>query len=266
MTHEVTEQERQTTIETLFQRHYTDLRDLAAEDPRLLAPDADNILQGLAARLAQYDGQLDDESFLLWAADIIGGAVERIGFFYSLQRECRESIRVGIWMILSKNIDLIDNTNSSFVIRQIEQNTLQWAWDHLDDLMETGSAKLSTRLAAQAKFQTLTWRKSRLRDNDKFHDADIERFGSEPFHVESGVLYFDTSKSDDGDADEQVQRPKSRSKKPPSDSLMAMKSGKPRLFCPSCKFLQAISPDPASDQSAIRLWCGHERPAALSAA
>jgi hypothetical protein len=113
LTHEETEQERQTTIETLFQRHYTDLRDLAAEDHRLLAPDADNILQGLAARLSQYDGQLDDESFLLWAADIIGGAVERIGFFYGLQRECRKTVRAGIWSVLAKNLDLKDHSSTA---------------------------------------------------------------------------------------------------------------------------------------------------------
>jgi hypothetical protein len=266
LTHEQNEQDRHLQLEKLFQRNYGNLRDLAAEDPRLLAPDADNILQGLAARLAQYDGDLDEASFLGWAADIISGAVQRIGFFYGLQRECRKTVRAAIWSVLGKNLDLKDHSSTAFILEQIEHDTFVWAWRNLDSLMSPAKAKPCTRLYSQGRFHALTWRRSRLRDNDKFDEIDSRLIGTAPHEVFGrDYPYFDTHDDDEDDNERPVHRPKSLPIPSPRDSVLAMKSGRPSLLCPTCNVLQSISPEPPSKPDSVRLRCGHERPAALAA-
>lgn len=261
------EQDRKKELERLYHQHYGHILELALSDRRLLPQDGENIAQSVARHLDSYDGPIETESFKRWLEDGVNGAARRIGFFYNLQKECRNSVYAGIWTILAKNLDLKDHTSTAFVIEQIEASVWAWAWHHLEELMVPGSAKLTTRLHSQGRFHALTWRKSRLRDNDKFDDSDIERFGNEPHQVVGrDLLYFDPTQDDDEDeSDQSVPRPKGLPIPSPSDSLLAMKSGKPMLFCPQCNFLQAISPNPPSEPDSVKLRCGHERPAALAA-
>jgi hypothetical protein len=154
MTQELNEQERQTTIETFFQRHYADIRDLASEDPRLLAPDVDNLIQGLAARLAQYDGDLDDEPFLAWAASVIRPAVKRISQFYEVLEKHSGAIRGGIWAALPKSNRFDDN---SALVQEASQEIAMLVLTNLDALLEPGPAKLSTRLFSLARRHVLDY-------------------------------------------------------------------------------------------------------------
>jgi hypothetical protein len=268
MTHEQHEQDRKRELERLYHESYGHILDLALADRRLLAQDGEGIAQSVASHLDTYDGPIETESFRQWIEDAVSEAAQRIAFFYGLKKECRKSIRSCIWRALDKDVDLKDHTNTAYVIDQIESNVWVWVWHHLDDLLVPGTAKLLTRLVAQTKYQILSWRKGRLRDNDKFdREAKPDCFGTEPHQVVGrDLLYFDPTQDENEDGDDRpVHRPKGRHKQSPSDSLLAMKSGRPMLFCQSCKCLQIISPDPPSEHDSLKLRCGHERPAALAA-
>lgn len=256
------EQERKRALERLYHQHYGHILELALADRRLLPQDGENIAQSVARHLDSYDGQIEAESFKRWLEDAVSGAIEKLGFFYDLRKECRNSIRSAIWSILASNIDLLDSSPAA-VISHIESNVWVWCLHHLDDLKVVGSAKLSTRLASQARFQTLTWRKTRLRDNEKFDDVDVERLGNEPHQVIGrDFLYFDPTQDDDEDgSDQPVRRPKGLPIRSPDST---MQSGHSRLWCPLCKCLQATSSDPSNEP--VTLWCGHKRPASLAAA
>src|SRR4051794_19532952 len=97
------EQDRQSKLEALFQKHYSELQNMSFEDPRLLVYDADNIVQALGAKLAEYDGDPEDEPFLTWAGSVIRPAVSRISKFYQLLEEYGGAIRGGIWSALPKS-------------------------------------------------------------------------------------------------------------------------------------------------------------------
>jgi phenylpyruvate tautomerase PptA (4-oxalocrotonate tautomerase family) len=265
--------ETQSAIEALFNHNYEALRDQALSSGRLLAPDADNLLEALAKCLTEYTCEPEQKAFLAWASEAVTAAAAKLEFFYGLHHECRKSVRNGIWRVLAQNLDLADHSDVSVVLDQIEADTWAWAVEHLDDLMVKGTAKLTTRLFAQGRFHALTWRKNRIRENERFDDADVERFGSDdsslcPGGGEDGPLplFFDPG-GDEGDEDEQVRRPIGRPAIPaPSDSVIAMKSGRPRMLCPAGCGVQAISPIPATHQNVLKLWCGHERPILLPAA
>jgi hypothetical protein len=154
LTHEVTEQERQTTTEALFQRHYTDLRDLAAEDPRVLANDSEHIVQAFACRLNEYTGALEDEPFLAWAASVIRPAVKRISQFYEVLEQHSGAIRGGIWAALPKSNRFDDN---SALVQEASQEVAMLVLTNLDALLQPGPAKLSTRLFSLARRHTLDY-------------------------------------------------------------------------------------------------------------
>jgi hypothetical protein len=266
------EQDRQSKLEALFQKHYSELQNMSFEDPRLLVYDAANIIQALGAKLVEYDGDAEDEPFLTWAGSVIRPAVARVSTFYQWMQEYRDSVRSGIWSILGKNLDLSDHSNPSAIAERIEFDTWFWALQHIDDLLTPGSARLSTRLYAQGRFHALTWRKTRLRALERFDDSDVERYGlMEIMGVdESGEIaeecssFYDPGGHDD---DEEDEPPRQQTKflpiPAPSDGILAMRSGIPRLLCSSCQSLQKISPDPPTEPDVVRLDCGHERPVLL---
>jgi hypothetical protein len=257
-----------TAVEILFSNNYGQIMDAALSDRRLLVADAERITQSVANHLCEYQGELNNEAFMEWATAAIGPAVHRLQFFYELHQECRKSVLSGIWSILGNNLDLKDHTDTAFILEQIENDTWAWALLHLDDLMVQGSAKLSTRLYAQGKFHALTWRKTRLRENERFDDSDVYGFGDESGvrDEEDGkcpILYDPCEDVEDG---ESVCRSTALPTPSPSDSVISMRSGRPRLLCPSGCGLQPISPSPASEKDALKLWCGHERPVLLPVA
>jgi hypothetical protein len=269
--------DRQIEIERLFSTNYGHIMDAALSDRRLLVADAERIAQSLANHLGEYPGDLNDQSFMEWATAVIGPAVIRLQFFYDLYQQCRKKVLSGIWSILGQNLDLRDHSNVAFILEQIEGDTWAWALEHLDDLMIPGSAKLSTRLYAQGRFHAMTWRKNRLRDNERFDDADIFGFGDESgvnvdvdeagrITTSCPIIFDPDHNGDDGDSDEIVSRPSGRTTPSPSDSAISMKSGRPRMLCPSGCGLQPISSSPATQKDALRLWCGHERPVFLPVA
>lgn len=273
MTNEI-EQDRQKQLEQLYTQSYGYILDLALADKRLLPQDAERIAQSVAAHLDSYGGPCDSESFQQWIAEIIAPTAQRLSTFYQWMQRYRDSVRSGIWSVFGKNMDLSDHSNPSAIVERIEFDTWFWALQHMDDLLEPGSARVSTRLYAQGRLHALTWRKSRLRDLERYDDSDVERYGR--FEIAgvdaSGEITDDYTRFYDPgghDDDEEDEPPRQQTKflpiPAPSDSLLAMQSGRPRLLCPLCKSLQTISPDPASEQDAVKLLCGHQRQAFLVA-
>jgi hypothetical protein len=153
----LTEQQKpQTKIEKLFQQHYSDLRDLAAEDPssKLLVDDIDNIVQALASRLDEYQGNPESAPFLEWAASVIRPAVTRISTFYKVLEKHSGAIRGGIWAALPKSNRFDDN---SALVQEASQEVAMLVLANLDQLLEPGLAKLSTRLFSLARRHTLDY-------------------------------------------------------------------------------------------------------------
>jgi hypothetical protein len=249
-------------VEKLYQKHYSTLLGAALNHPgRLMAQDAERIMDALAKCLVEFDGGPSDESFITWATEAIQSAADRMTFFYELHRKYQKSVFAGVWSILSANQDLADES-LGYVAKVIAADTWSWALQHLDDLSVPGTARLSTRLYAQGKLHARTWRKSRLRDLEDFGDCDVEAIGSIPGDG-SGKLFFDPGRHED-DPDEGIRRlPRSRPIPSPRNSVLAMKSNPPRLWCPTCKSLHAILPVPASEGQ-MTLYCGHVRPEQLS--
>lgn len=273
MTREV-EQDRRKQLENLYTRSYGYILDLALTDKRLLPQDGERIAQSVAAHLDSYGGPLDSESFQKWIARIIAPAVERLSTFGQWMREYRDSVRSGIWSILGKNLDLRDHSNPSAIAERIEFDTWFWALQHMDDLLEPGSARLSTRLYAQGKLHALTWRKSRLRDLERFDDSDVEHYGtSENTEVDecgnitrdAAYIYDPGGHEDDDEDEDEPPRPQTKFFPIPSlsDRILAMRSGIPKLLCPVCQSMQDISPELATTDETMRLVCGHKRPALL---
>lgn len=266
MSNELNEQhgeQKQEHLQHLCKRYRDQIRCLASEDPSLMVYDGDRIVAIMESHLSDYDGQIEDAEFLAWAAEIIKLTIARFAFFYAIRKKYRKCILAGIWPILHKNWDLRDHEDLRFIAQQIEADTLWWVWQHLDDLMIPGTAKLSTRLQARGKIDAMTWRKTRLRENARFdYDFDVDGFGTCNFDGDDAeALYFDPCSAEE--SDEPTRRPKRHKIPSPSDSELAMKSGTPRLLCRSCKSLKSISPHPTHESNAVKLECGHERPACL---
>jgi hypothetical protein len=260
-------------VEQLFEVNYQLLHDLVLSGSvHLYAADAERIMQALANRLTEYSGPVQDEPFLNWAKSIVITAADRLERFCGMHKKCRNSVLSGIWSVLGKSLDLKDHTEIRVVIEWIESNVWVWVLEHLDDLLQPGAAALSTRLYAQGKYHALTWRKNRLRDRERFDDAPVEGFGvvsSDAVDVAGRVIseqhrYFDPGCHEDDLEEEVRDKPGKYAPVPmPSDSMIAMKSGRPLLLCPTCRALQAISPGPAKQKAHVVLTCGHERPKLL---
>ena len=258
--------------EQLYFRNRGIVCDNILNNSGLYVMDGEYIANSVAKRLDEYGGPCDDEAFIAWANEIARPDVERRIFFDQLRRNHRGAVRAGIWTILHANLNLRDNDSIPKIMREIESDTWVWVWQHIDDLVVPGTASLATRLRAAARFQAMTWRQTRLRANAKFDECAVKGLGDSDGAVSISatgeistdrITIFDPGHDGDLEDGEVLDRPTAIRPPQPSDSLIAMKSGAPKLFCPLCKTVQAIVPDAVSQQNAVRLWCGHERPAIL---
>lgn len=267
--------EQLSEAEQLYFRNRGIVCDKILTTSTLYVTDGEAIADLLAGHLPEYDGPFDDEAFVTWAIEVMQPEIDRRTFFNNLCRDHRGSVRAGIWSVLRANLDLKDDESISRVVKTIECNTWVWAWQHIDDLMVPGTAKPSTRIRATAKFQALTWRKDRLREKEKFDNCDVKGFGEVDGDVSVSsdgeistdrILLFDPGHDGDLEDGEILDRPTAIPPPQPSDLLIAMKSGAPKLLCPVCKTMQPMSPDAASELEAVRLRCGHQRTASLAMA
>jgi len=265
--------ESQQRLNELYFRNYSHLLDLASEDRRLLAPDAENVTRGVARHLPDYTGELSDQAFQAWAAAIIKPAAERLEFFYALRKQYRRSVLAGVWSVLKNNKDLSDHDDPGRTACAIADDVWLWVFQNIEVLLVPGTATLGTRLQAKAKFAALTWRKSRLRERDKHVGIDAAQVGAQDFCTIEGTD-ADAAGIDIGDRtlyvepdyeeleDDDNPRGAIHQKVRIGDGGPGGQSGTPRVLCPKCQTLQPVSPDSVHG-SEMTLMCGHSRPAAM---
>jgi hypothetical protein len=175
LTNEQIEQDKQLKLEVLFQQHYSELRDLASEDAKLLVQDIDNLVEALGSRLAEYNGDLEDEPFLTWAGSVIRPAVSRISKLYEILEKHGGAIRGGIWSALPKSNRFDDN---SALVQEAAQEVAMLVLTNLDDLLEPSPAKLSSRLFALAKRHTLDYYTKKTRRRHQAVQRRLSQGGS----------------------------------------------------------------------------------------
>jgi len=162
------EDDRKQRIKELYFAGWSALTDTALTDERLRVEDAYDILRGLAQYLNQYQGDLTDDDFQSWAADIIQPAVQ----FYAIKRECTKRVYAAIWKVLKSGEDLgiCDDSNAD----DIAQRVWIFVLNELDSLTDPKQpAKPSTRLYAVARDQARAVKQTALRSRARFVDSEV---------------------------------------------------------------------------------------------
>jgi hypothetical protein len=160
---------RQEAVKQLYLKseNYNHILDMALSDRRLLPVDGERITEGVAAHLHLYDGPLADEPFQEWASEIIQPAVSRMGEFYDLKTQHEKVVYSAIWKIVKNSLDLRDHYDPAKTVRQIADDVWLWVFLNLE-LLRTGTARVGTRLYAKARWEARRWKKSRVRDRERF--------------------------------------------------------------------------------------------------
>ncbi len=147
--------------------------DGANETLSLAAWQAQDIVQGLALRLSEYDGALAQEDFLNWALSVIEPAA-RLAVLMTL---CRKAVYEGFWSILRECTDLMDDET----IPALESDVWTWVFENMDSILTQGAASISTRLHAKAYWSARTFKTLRLRDKLRFRNlAYVDTLGTKP--------------------------------------------------------------------------------------
>lgn len=133
---------------------------------------ARRLVEGLEPHLASFDGPVDDPyAFLLWANAILTPASTA----FVLIEQNRKMIESAFSRVLASCPDFCSREPNHR--SEIYSDLLLWIIDHLPELLKPGTAKLSTRLYAAARFAALTWRKARIRHRQRFTASaeDVEK-------------------------------------------------------------------------------------------
>ncbi|SRR5581483_3737396 len=146
--------DRQQKLETLYLANYGWLTDTIA-DRALTYTDVEQIASDVAKYLPAYDSALTDAAFREWAADIIRPAK----LFYGMVRQHSKVIHSAIWRTLGHGVEANRYGDDSQIEQEIYGTVLLKIMEKLDDLMQPGTAQLSTRLFALARLETLGWLK-----------------------------------------------------------------------------------------------------------
>jgi hypothetical protein len=130
---------RSETVRELYRATFGTILNTLQEDRDLLAAQAFDIADGLSQHLDQYDGELDQYSFLLWELSIL----EPASRFIVLTSKYRKLIRYRIHQELASS--MVDVALS-------EEDALQEVhlliFQLIDSLTKRGAARLPTRLSA----------------------------------------------------------------------------------------------------------------------
>ncbi len=251
----------------LFNQNYSHLLSAALSSGKLLAVDGENVVHALAKRLYQYDGPAEQEPFLAWATEAVTIAADRMVTLYQWMRDYRKFVFAAIWAVVSKNRDLSAYRLLKHQVQEIAVDAWRNVFEAMDDLLIPGTAEMSSRLYGKAYWVAMSWRKSRLRQRERFADIDVDHAGAaidteinEDGSIQECHSYTFEPDDEDGDEDSDFghRRSPERPARPLSDLLLSMKSGVPKLLCPVCHTMQAITPE-AAPEGEVKLWCGHSR-------
>jgi len=116
----------------------------------------------LAGLLRQYKGTLTEDGLLTWAESL-----ERTDpdiWLLCTHADCQPFIYSAIWKTLGHSTEPSKYDDYPETVQELATDTWVWVLEHVSELMTPGSAKLSTRLYAQAQFIAKAWiKKQRTR-------------------------------------------------------------------------------------------------------
>jgi DNA-directed RNA polymerase specialized sigma24 family protein len=168
--------DRKSAVEALYVKNFGELRDIALNHRNLLFADAERIAEGVARRLHQYKGPLEDVAFQEWATRVIERAAERLSKFYQLIEKNGWAIRAGIRSALhcgTRSPNLHDDDRA--VTDDLFNEVCYLVFQRLDGFLKPGPAKVSTCLYALASRHTYYHvKKQRIR-----HEAVRRRIESD---------------------------------------------------------------------------------------
>jgi hypothetical protein len=147
--------ERKLAIEELYVQNYPFIQELAFSDPHMTLEGEQQITEGIAKYLADYDGKLTHAEFRLWLAEIIAPVVG----FHAIKRVSEPFVRSAIWRTLGHSSEPNRLDDYSELVRELEQEVWLWTYLHLDELTKPGTAKITTRLYERAVVMTRAWLK-----------------------------------------------------------------------------------------------------------
>ncbi len=126
-------------INALYNSTFRTILGTLAADRDLLALQAYDVVRGLAQHLDQYDGELDEYSFLLWALSILEPASRFIVLTSKYQTLIRQRIKLEL---RSKVEDVAVSEEDAL------QEISLLIFQHIDSLSRRGAARLPTRISA----------------------------------------------------------------------------------------------------------------------
>lgn len=273
MTHELTKEQeqqpelerRQLELERLYLRNREHIRDAALENPKLLAPDADHIVDDLVRHLSAYDGQTTDNAFLEWAGTVARSAADRICRFNVILQNHQGNIRRGIRSALPAG-NYYDDRQA--LTADCFQEIVAYVLANLDDLDLPGQSAdvLAARLFALARWHTLGYHTLKLKrrkaalENHLLVGGVIQE--CEVLSSEE-IAEMRTAEDDEYHAPVDYHKAIRASRQAAADDARrSMDSG--RMLCPSGCELQPVSS--VYHDGTSRLACGRARSAQITAA
>lgn len=127
-------------------------------------------------RLVQYDGNVTDAgSVQEWAISLYivdkGRELRNSDIFRKWFKTYKKSVLLGVWSVVKFNKDLlpgqVDSCTARTVAEDLATDTWMWIHEHVDALLEPGTAPLHIRLKRRGWFTARAWRQDRLRHLEK---------------------------------------------------------------------------------------------------
>jgi hypothetical protein len=140
-------------LEALYNHRFETLCAKVFEyEPSLLSGDDKRVLARLYTELPEYDGGLNDRSYLQWAEEFIKAEARKFAFVATVAKDHGAVIHGGIWSALRSSPFVME---CSIGADDLYSEVLSLILKYADNLAEKGSARLSSRLYALARKHAL---------------------------------------------------------------------------------------------------------------
>lgn len=166
---------------------------------------ANRLVASLAEQLANYGGPADDQHcFLQWAASILAPASAA----FVIIEQNRGIIESAFTRVLATCPDFASREPGHR--SELYSDLLVWIIEHLSELLKPGTAKLSTRIYAAARFTAMSWRKIRIRHGQRFtrsaEDVESELIRRGTMRQHGKLPYFVTGWAADGPEEKKLEK------------------------------------------------------------
>jgi hypothetical protein len=149
------------TAEHLFTANMRHISDTILGDTRLTREDVSHILDDVARRLPDYQGEVTVQGFPAWCESVAFPLRE----WFAMKREHASAVRGGILHITNGCSDLGVDYGT---VRELENQAWLKIFLQIDGFLAEGTAKLKNRLFAMGRWQAMAWRSERLRHRERF--------------------------------------------------------------------------------------------------